>query len=100
MNEYVESTPGSRLEGERFPSFGEIEIVTPPEVDIHAGTIRYNDISMFDASKIIGKQLATISGAGGGIVDVLSDSTNIDVIISKTIDKVFFSFIFNKDEVV
>ena len=31
VNEYVESTPGSRLEGERFPSFGEIEIVTPPE---------------------------------------------------------------------
>ena len=89
VNEYVESTPGSRLEGERFPSFGEIEIVTPPEVDIHAGTIRYNDISMFDASKIIGKQLATISGAGGGIVDVLSDSTNIDVIISKTIDREF-----------
>jgi|TARA_B100001741_G_C16537783_1_gene592811 phytanoyl-CoA hydroxylase len=86
VNEHVESEPGSRMEGERFPSFGEIDIVTPPEVDIHSGTIRYNDISMFDASKIIGKQLAIISEAGGGIVEVLSDARNIETIVSKTID--------------
>ena len=89
VNEHVESTPGSRLVGERFPSFGEIDIVTPPEVDIHSGTIRYNDISMFDASKVVGKQLATISGASGGIVEILSDSTNLDIIISKTIAQGF-----------
>ncbi len=89
VNEHVESKPGSRLEGEQFPSFGEIDIVAPPVVDIHSGTIRYNDISMFDASKIIGSQLATISGTGGGIVDILSNSTNLDTIISKTIERGF-----------
>jgi len=89
VNEHVESEPGNRLEGERFPSFGEIDLVTPPEVDIHAGTIRYNDISMFDASKIVGRQLETISGAGGGIVDVLSNNENIEIIVSKTIQHGF-----------
>ena len=85
VNEHVESEPGTRLEGGRFPSFGTIDIVEAPTDDIHSGTIRHDEISMFDASKIVGRQLAAICGSDGEIVDILSDSDNLDIIVSKTI---------------
>ena len=84
LNEFVEGKEGERLVGKKFPAFGKIDIVSPPEIDIHSGTIRYNDISMFDASKIIGKQLAIISKSTGGIVEVLSNPENIKKIVHET----------------
>ena len=86
INDHVESKPGCRLEGMKFPSFGVIDSVDVPSVDIHSGTIRHNEISMFDASKIVGRQLGEICGKDGGIVEILSDSENLDIIISKTMD--------------
>ena len=36
-----------------FPNFGEIKELEIQETDIHGGTIRGNEISMYDASKIV-----------------------------------------------
>ena len=44
---------------------------------------------MFDASKIVGSQLATICGKEGGIVEILSEPENHELITSKTIKNGF-----------
>jgi len=85
VNEHVESRPKTRLEGMKFPYFGEIELLQRPEDDIHSGTLRENSISMFDASKIVGAQLTIISGSRGGFAQILSDKTLIRKIINKTV---------------
>ena len=53
LNDHVEAKPGEQLIGKMFPSWGKVEDINKPEVDIHQGTIRTNGISMFDASKIL-----------------------------------------------
>ena len=89
INQHVESEPMARLEGSKFPHFGSIDVLESPDEDIHQGTTRYNDISMFDASKIVSKQLAEISGGSGGILEILGDEKFVSIISQKTIENKF-----------
>ena len=89
INQHVESEPMARLEGSKFPHFGNIDVLESPDEDIHQGTTRYNDISMFDASKIVSKQLAEISGGSGGILEILGDEKFVSIISQKTIENKF-----------
>jgi len=89
INQHVESEPMARLEGSKFPHFGNIDVLESPDEDIHQGTTRYNDISMFDASKIVSKQLADISGGSGGIIEILGDEKFVSIISQKTIENKF-----------
>tara|TARA_B100001758_G_C18413624_1_gene617709 strand:+ start:2644 stop:3783 length:1140 start_codon:yes stop_codon:yes gene_type:complete len=89
INQHVESEPMARLEGSKFPHFGNIDVLESPDEDIHQGTTRYNDISMFDASKIVSKQLAEISGGSGGILEILGDENFVSIISQKTIENKF-----------
>ena len=89
VNQYVESEPMTRLEGRNFPYFGKIDPIQSPEEDIHQGTTRYNEISMFDASKIVSKQLAEISGGMDDILYILGDEKLVSIIAEKTIENKF-----------
>lgn len=89
INQHVESEPMARLEGSKFPHFGNIDVLESPDEDIHQGTTRYNDISMFDASKIVSKQLAEISGGSGGILEILGNEKFVSIISQKTIENKF-----------
>ena len=91
VNEHVESEPKSRLEGEKFPHFGIIDELLPPNEDIHSGTFRNSGISMFDASKIIGTQLSKITEFKGGITEILSNAKMIDRIVERTLREKFCS---------
>ena len=85
VNEHVESREYTRLEGEKFPYFGKIDLILKPGNDIHSGTLRENSISMFDASKIVGTQLAKISESEGGITKILSEENLVQKIVEKTV---------------
>jgi len=89
VNEHVESEPGQRLEGKKFPFFGIINLLEEPQTDIHSGTIRENSISMFDASKIIGDQLSLVSGSDGGITEILSNNSLTSKIVVETLNHGF-----------
>ena len=91
VNEHVESEPNTRLEGKKFPHFGIIDELQPTEIDIHSGTHRENNISMFDASKIVGHQLSRISDSDGGITQILKDGILIERIVEKTVELGFCS---------
>lgn len=86
VNEHVESEPKTRLEGERFPHFGIVDQLQTSEIDIHSGTHRDNNISMFDASKIIGNQLSKISNSEDSMTQILLDDQLVQKITDKTIE--------------
>ena len=96
VNEHVESEPKTRLEGKKFPYFGVIDELKSSETDIHSGTYRENNISMFDASKIVGHQLSKISDSDGGITQILKDEKLVERIIKKTIE---FGFCSDDEEI-
>ena len=96
VNEHVESEPNTRLEGKKFPHFGIIDELQPSEIDIHSGTHRENNISMFDASKIVGHQLSRISDSDGGITQILKDEILIKRIVEKTVE---FGFCSDEEEI-
>ena len=76
VNTHVKSNPKERLEGERFPLFGILESMAKNESDIHSGTKKESEISMFDASKIISQQIRLILQIEGDITKILSDDEN------------------------
>jgi hypothetical protein len=84
VNAHVESEPDTRLEGAMFPMFGSLVESPPPSLDIHGGTVRGGDISMFDASKIVGAQLSHILNKSGDISSLLESHDNRRVIREKT----------------
>ena len=86
VNEHVESEPKTRLEGEKFPHFGIVDELQTSEIDIHSGTHRDNNISMFDASKIIGNQLSKISNSEDSMTQILLDDQLVQKITDKTIE--------------
>ena len=65
--------------------FGTIKESPAPMIDIHAGTIRDSEISMFDASKIVGRQLSKILDQKGDISTLLTSHDNREVIITRSI---------------
>lgn len=85
VNTHVESQPNTRLEGKRFPMFGSFVESPAPSLDIHGGTVRVNNISMFDASKIISTQISSIIGEKGDILTLLSSFENRAHIRDQTI---------------
>ncbi len=89
VNDHVESKPGERMEGKRFPMFGKLENMNSPIIDIHSGTEKTTGISMFDASKIVGNQISRIVGKTGTLSEILVSKTNRKIVIQKTIEKGF-----------
>lgn len=85
LNENVESEPGARLEGEMFPTWGEIELIDRPSKEIHQGTFRTTGISMFDASSILSEQMNKILGMDGNLSFLLKDQENRIFVAKKTI---------------
>ena len=85
LNEHVEAKPGERLIGKMFPSWGKVEDINKPEVDIHQGTIRTNGISMFDASKILSGQMQSILNLEGSLSTLLKEERNREKVARKTI---------------
>ena len=74
VNEHVEAEPMQRLEGELFPAFGVLTHLEDAEDDIHGGTIRHNSISMYDASKIVARQMKSITGSLDTLPEILRAS--------------------------
>lgn len=63
INDSVETEPNEELQGKMFPSFGSYSKLPKPKKDIHTGTeVNDKEISMFNASKIICKQILDIQG--------------------------------------
>ena len=91
LNDDVESNPGERLEGAKFPQFGIIDEVDSDVPDIHVGTIRESGISMFDASKIVGKQISKILGIDGSITTLLKTQESRDTVTNNLIKEGFFT---------
>jgi UDPglucose 6-dehydrogenase len=86
VNEHVEAEPMKRLEGELFPSFGALEELVDSGEDIHGGTVRHNSISMYDASKIVAKQMKTITGSMQSLPEILGSQSHVQTIIEATIE--------------
>ncbi len=85
INEFVETQSGEYLRGDRNPIFGEVDDYSKPNRVIHAGTKnKTDDITMFDSSKRISKQLSRILMRDGDITALLSSERNKKAIISKT----------------
>ena len=92
LNEFVEANPKFRLEGKRFPVFGIIENIAAPSKDIHHKTFcNVNNISMFNASKKIGDQIAKILNQKGNLYEMLSNEKNREKIITAIVNKRIFS---------
>ena len=85
VNDHVESEPGTRMEGFKFPMFGVIEESPAPVLDIHSGTVRESGISMFDASKIVGNQISEILGVKGDLSTLLASQENREEIIRNSV---------------
>lgn len=85
VNQYVESQPNEILTGKMFPSFGTQEKTNSPAQDIHTGTAtKDNEISMFNATKIINNQLLVLLNMQNESVSlgqVLADEENRRTII-------------------
>ncbi len=89
VNEHVEAEPLQRLEGELFPSFGTINKLVDSGDDIHSGTVRHNSISMYDASKIVARQMKTITGSDESLPKILGSEEKVQAIIDATIREGF-----------
>lgn len=89
VNEHVEAEPMQRLEGELFPSFGELNELVDSGEDIHGGTVRHNSISMYDASKIVARQMKTITGSDESLPKILGSEEQVQAIIDATIREGF-----------
>lgn len=85
INEHAECEPFERLEGKMFPSFGEFKQLEIQETDIHGGTIRGNEISMYDASKIVANQMRIISECNSSLPEILDSDELVQLIVNRTI---------------
>ena len=85
VNEHVEAEPMQRLEGELFPAFGVLTHLEDAEDDIHGGTIRHNSISMYDASKIVARQMKSITGSLDTLPEILSSEQHVERVIEATL---------------
>ena len=89
VNEHVDAEPMQRLEGELFPSFGKLNELVDSGEDIHGGTVRHNSISMYDASKIVARQMKTITGSDESLPKILGSEEQVQAIIDATIRQEF-----------
>ena len=89
VNEHVEAQPKERLEGELFPAFGDIVPLEDASGDIHGGTVRHNSISMYDASKIVARQMKLITGSHDTLPEILGAPHHVQRIIDATIEQGF-----------
>ena len=74
---------GEQLIGKMFLLWGKVEEITKPEGS-HQGTIRTNNISMFDASKILSGQMQSILNLEGSLSTLLKEK-NREKVARKTI---------------
>lgn len=89
INEHAECEPFERLDGKMFPSFGTTEQLKIQQNDIHSGTIRHDDISMYDASKIVANQMKIISETNLSLPEILDSKELVNGIVSRTIQNGF-----------
>ena len=86
VNAHCSIEPGNRLEGDKFPMWGEMQETLVPDVQIHDGTVRSGGISMFDASSILSRQISTILQKEGTLSSLLSTSKKRREVMEKTIE--------------
>ena len=89
INEHAECEPFERLEGKMFPDFGELVELQNQQTDIHGGTIRENEISMYDASKIVANQMKEISESDDSLTEILSSKSLVEKIVIRTMESGF-----------
>ena len=89
VNEHVDAEPMQRLKGDLFPAFGRLVPLEDTTEDIHGGTVRHNSISMYDASKIVARQMRTITGSLDTLPEILSSEQHVQHIIEATMQHGF-----------